>query len=159
MCREKRECAELLTLSAGDVTSLDDSVRRLRDDNGALHHQLTEAHDDTALLRQQLLVMDQQLAQAHDKYYTHTNARTHTRTHTRMHTHTHAHTHTHTFKGPFSRTTWMSRYQKGKTNLDLLKQETVSGSGISWAICKSAPCSRQITTPLHFLQARCPSCC
>ena len=29
----------------------------------------------------------------------------------------------------------------------LLKQETVSGSGICWAICKSAPCSRQITTP------------
>jgi len=29
----------------------------------------------------------------------------------------------------------------------LLKQETVSGSGISWAICKSAPCSRQIATP------------
>ena len=26
----------------------------------------------------------------------------------------------------------------------LLKQETVSGSGISWAICKSAPRSRQI---------------
>ena len=29
----------------------------------------------------------------------------------------------------------------------LLKQETVSGSGISWAICKSSPPSRQITTP------------
>ena len=29
----------------------------------------------------------------------------------------------------------------------LLKQETVSGSGISWAICKSAPSSRPITTP------------
>jgi len=29
----------------------------------------------------------------------------------------------------------------------LLKQETVSGTGISWAICKSAPRSRQITTP------------
>ena len=29
----------------------------------------------------------------------------------------------------------------------LLKQETVSGSGISWAICKSAPRSSQITTP------------
>jgi len=29
----------------------------------------------------------------------------------------------------------------------LLKRETVSGSGISWAICKSAPGSRQITTP------------
>ena len=29
----------------------------------------------------------------------------------------------------------------------LLKQETVSGSGISWAVCKSAPCSRQINMP------------
>jgi len=29
----------------------------------------------------------------------------------------------------------------------LLKQETVSGSGISWTICKSATRSRQITTP------------
>ena len=29
----------------------------------------------------------------------------------------------------------------------LLKQETVSGSEIRRAICKSAPCSRQITTP------------
>ena len=38
-------------------------------------------------------------------------------------------------------------YQRGKTNLDLLKQETVSGSGISWATCKSAPRSRQITMP------------
>ena len=28
-----------------------------------------------------------------------------------------------------------------------LKQETVSGRGISWAMCKSAPRSRQITTP------------
>jgi len=27
----------------------------------------------------------------------------------------------------------------GKTNLDLLEQEIVSGSGISWAICISAP--------------------
>ena len=43
----------------------------------------------------------------------------------------------------------------------LLKQETVSGSGISWTICKSAPRSRQITTqaPHHsVLQAGCPSC-
>ena len=29
----------------------------------------------------------------------------------------------------------------------LLKQETVSGSGIRWAICNSAPRSRQITMP------------
>ena len=38
----------------------------------------------------------------------------------------------------------------------------MSGSGISWAICKSAPRSRQITTPAPhhsvFLQAGCPSC-
>ena len=44
----------------------------------------------------------------------------------------------------------------------LLKQETVSGSGISWDICKSAPRSRQITMPAPhhsvFLQARCPPC-
>ena len=32
--------------------------------------------------------------------------------------HTHTHTHTHTFNGPFSGTTQVSRYQKGKTNLD-----------------------------------------
>ena len=57
------------------------------------------------------------------------------------------HTHTHPFNGPFSGTTRVSRYQKGKIDLDLLKQETVNGSGISWAICKSAPSSRQITMP------------
>jgi len=52
----------------------------------------------------------------------------------------------------------VSRYQKGKTNLDFTEardsewqwhqqQEIVSGSGISWAICKSARRSRPITTP------------
>jgi len=44
----------------------------------------------------------------------------------------------------------------------LLKQKTVSGSGITWVVCKSAPRSRQITTPAPhhsvFLQAECPSC-
>ena len=44
----------------------------------------------------------------------------------------------------------------------LLEQEIVSGSDISWAICKSAPRSRQTTTPAPhysvFLQAGCPSC-
>ena len=53
--------------------------------------------------------------------------------------------------------------RKIKPIWNLLKQQTVSGSGISWAICKSAPRSRQITTsaPHHsvFLQAGCPSCC
>jgi len=35
---------------------------------------------------------------------------------------THTHTHTHTFNGPFSGTTRVSRYQKGKTNLVLTNQ-------------------------------------
>ena len=39
-------------------------------------------------------------------------------THTHKHTHTHTHTHTHMFNGPLSGTTQVSRYQKGKTNLD-----------------------------------------
>jgi len=47
------------------------------------------------------------------------------------------------FNGPLSKTTQVSRYQKGKTDVDLLEQEIVSGSGI----CKSAPHPRQITTP------------
>jgi len=75
---------------------------------------------------------------------------------------THTHTHTHkTILHPswiLSRTTRVSRHQKGKTNLDLLEQEIVSGSGISWAICKSAHCHASVP-PLSFLQAGCPSCC
>jgi len=56
------------------------------------------------------------------------------------------HTHTHLT------TTRVSRYQKAKTNWILLKQETLSGSGISWAMCMSAPRSRQITTPAPHLK-------
>jgi len=44
---------------------------------------------------------------------------THTRTHTHARTHTRTRTHTHPFNGPFSGTTQVSWYQKGKkTNLD-----------------------------------------
>ena len=68
-------------------------------------------------------------------------------------------THTHPFNGPMSR--WAGT-RKVKPIWILLKQQTVSGTGISWAICKSAPCSRQITTPAPHhsvcLQAGCPSC-
>jgi len=46
-----------------------------------------------------------------------------------------------------SATTQVSQYEEGKTNLDFLKQETVSGSRISWAICKSALYPKQITMP------------
>ena len=59
------------------------------------------------------------------------------------------HTHTHPFNGPLSGSTRVSGYQRGslKPIWILLKQETVSGSGISWAICKSALRFRQITMP------------
>jgi len=57
----------------------------------------------------------------------------------------------HPFNGLFSRTTWASRYQKGKTSLDWneARDDGVLGcSGMSWTICKqSAPRSRQITSP------------
>jgi len=42
----------------------------------------------------------------------------------------------------------------------LLKQDTVSGTGITWAIRKSAPRFRHASfPPFTFLQAGCPSCC
>jgi len=84
-----------------------------------------------------------------------------TRTYTTYHTHTHT-----TILLLFwnmSGTTRVSRYQKGKTrtvkaNLDLLEQEIVSGSGISWAICKSVlhprqPCQHPTT---QFFTGRMP---
>jgi len=61
----------------------------------------------------------------------------------------------HPFYSPLSGTTRVSRYQKAKTSLDLQDQEVVSGNGISWAICKSAP--RRSIAPLSFSQARCVS--
>ena len=59
--------------------------------------------------------------------------------------------HTHPFNGLLSGTTQVSRYQKGRTSLDLNEardDEVLGCYGISWTICKqSAPRSRQITTP------------
>jgi len=66
---------------------------------------------------------------------------------------------THPFNGPLSGTTRVSRYQKGKTNVDFTEARVSygelrssirwksSGSGIHWAICKCAPHCRQITMP------------
>jgi len=82
--------------------------------------------------------------------------------HARTHALTHTHTPTHLFNGPFAGLPGWTGTRKVKPIWILLKQETVSGSGISWAISKSAPRSRQITTPVPhrsvFLQAGCPSC-
>ena len=61
------------------------------------------------------------------------------------------HKKTNPFNGPFPGLPWWAGTRKVKPIWILLKQETVSGSGISWAICKSAPPSRQITTPIpHY---------
>jgi len=55
------------------------------------------------------------------------------------------HTHTHTFNGPFSGTT---RVSKGKTNLDFTEARDSEWQWHQLGICKSAPRSRQITTPV-----------
>ena len=71
-------------------------------------------------------------------------------------------THTHPFNGPFSGLPKWAGTRKVKPIWILLKQETVSSSGISWDICKSAPRFRQITMPVphrsSFLRTGCPSC-
>jgi len=71
-------------------------------------------------------------------------------------------THTHTFNGPFSGTTQVSPYQKGKTNLDF-----TGARDIEWQwhqlgcmqVCTSLQTDNHTSTPpLSFLQAGCPSC-
>ena len=73
----------------------------------------------------------------------------------------HTHTHIHLTALCPGLPRWAST-RKVKPIWILLRQETVSGSGISWAICKFAPASRQITVPAShhsvFLHAGCPSC-
>ena len=60
---------------------------------------------------------------------------------------TQCHTHTRPFNGPFPGLPGWAGTRKVKPIWISLKQETVSGSGICWATRKSAPRSRQITTP------------
>ena len=59
----------------------------------------------------------------------------------------HTHTHTHPFNGPLSETTQVSRYQKGKTNLDFTGARDSEWQWHQLGMCKSAPRSRQITMP------------
>jgi len=77
-------------------------------------------------------------------------------------THTHTHTHTHTFNGPFSGTTRVSRYQKGKIHLDFTEARN---SEWQWhqlghmQVCTLLQTDNHASTPrLCFLQAGCPSC-
>ena len=63
-----------------------------------------------------------------------------------MHANTYIHTYTR-LTALFPGLPGQAGTRKVKPIWILLKQETVSGSGISWAICKSARRSRQITMP------------
>ena len=82
-----------------------------------------------------------------------------------LHTHTHTsyhytHTHTHPFTGPLSRTTWVGRYQKGKTNLDFTEARD---SEWQWhqlghmQACTSLQTDNHTSTPpLKFFTGRMP---
>ena len=72
------------------------------------------------------------------------------------------HTHTHPFNDLLSRTTRVSRYQKGKTNLDFTEARD---SEWHWhqlghvQVCISLQTDNHASTPpLSFLQAGCSSC-
>jgi len=75
----------------------------------------------------------------------------------------HKHTHTHPFNGPFSGATWVSRYQKGKTNLDFTEARD---SEWQWHqlghmhVCILLQTDNHTSPPPTnlFLQAGCPSC-
>jgi len=72
-------------------------------------------------------------------------------------------TNKHPFNGPFSRTTQVSRYQKGKTHLDFTEANDSEWQwhqlGHNYASLQIAPDRQphQHSTTL-FLQAGCPSC-
>jgi len=76
---------------------------------------------------------------------------------------THARTHTHPFNGPLSGTTQVSRYQKGKTNLDFTEARNSEWQwhqlGNMQACTSLQTVNHASTPPLSFLQAGCPSCC
>jgi len=71
-------------------------------------------------------------------------------------------THIHLSDGPFSETTWVNRYQKGKTNLDFTEARE---SERQWnllgrmQVCISLQTDNHTSTPpISFLQAGSPSC-
>ena len=70
--------------------------------------------------------------------------------------------HTHRFNGPFSRTTRVSQYQKGKTGLDFTEARDSEwpwhelGRTQVYTLLQTG--NHASTPPLSFLQAGCPSC-
>jgi len=68
----------------------------------------------------------------------------------------------HPFNGPLSGTTWVSQYQRGKTNLEFTEARD---SGWQWhqlghmQVCTLLQTDNHASTPpLSFLHAGCPSC-
>ena len=72
------------------------------------------------------------------------------------------HTHTQPFNGPFFRTTRVSQYQKGKTNLDFNEARDSEWQRHQLGhmqVCTSLQTDNHASTPpISFLQAGCPSC-
>jgi len=70
-------------------------------------------------------------------------------------------THTHTFSGPLSRTTRVSQYQKGITNLDFTEARDIEWQWHQLGHIQSCNLlqtdNHASTPPLSFLQAGCPS--
>ena len=68
---------------------------------------------------------------------------------------------THPFDGPFSGTTQVSRYQKGKTNLDFTEARDSEWQwhqlGRMQVFTSLQTDNHASTPPLSFLQAGCPS--
>jgi len=67
--------------------------------------------------------------------------------------------HKHPFNGPLSGTTRVSRYQKGKTNLDFTEDSEWQWHQLGhMQVCTSLHTDNHTSTPpLSFLQAGCPS--
>jgi len=92
---------------------------------------------------------------------------THGRVHSRSHGSAEHSTTTllHPFNGLFSTTTWVSRYQKGKTSLDLKRGKRWRGYGMQWhqlghmqTICTSLQTDNDTNNPsLNYSQAGCSS--
>ena len=71
------------------------------------------------------------------------------------------HWHTHPFKRPFSRTTQVSRYQKGKTNVDFTEARDSEWQWHQLGYIQVCTLLQTTTPAPHhsvFLQAGCPSC-
>ena len=101
--REKQQCDELLTLSTGDRTSLDQNMKRLEQENIELQRQLDSLQTQLTHAEHS---HNNQSVNKHTQTHRHTDIHTHRHTQTRRHTDTqtytyidiHIHTDTQTYR-------------------------------------------------------------